>query len=705
MARGGVVVLALALLCPPAQARNLALLMAVAAYDDPAIRPLEGPRNDVLLLWRYLTRHGFAPPDIRVLAEGLPEAAHAPRPRAPATRAEILDGLADLAAGAQAGDFVLIHYSGHGSTQPEGEVEEGQEPESGGRVQVLLPKDAGRYDAQARGIRNAVIDKEIGAGLERIRAKGARVFVVIDACHAGTVTRAGAGVARAVEAAALGVPEVAAPAQVKPVQRRAGVRPPADKAALVGFFAVDSWSEALERPLPGSADFIGAEGARTFGIFTWHLVRALEQGRARTYRELARLVALDMGRGAIATAPPPMFDGDLDAALPGVAAQALLARFPARIEAGALRIEAGALQGFDAGARVAVFDGPLADALRLASVTLAEASASVSSAAFDGKASTQLWAEVETPAASFRLRVAADSEARPLVVAAIADGLAVDLADGPADVQASVRAGRLWLTRDGAMPVMDPNAYDRSPSVALDAIADLRTLLWRFARAANLVRLASAAEASGAAGAARVTLEATRDADAARLADPRRACAPLPGSPVPLDGAGAAALGHCDALRLSIENAGERDLDVGVFFIDPVGEVAAPSRDWRQNGCVAFLPARAGRPLVLRTQMRLATASGPGHSGLHRILVFALPRQAGMPANLCHLAQDNPAAAQAEAVALRAVGAKGFAALLARAGLADPALRAANPFAEEEGAAASDASVRMFTLDLRPPGR
>jgi len=82
-----------------------------------------------------------------------------------------------------------------------------------------------------------------------------------------------------------------------------------------------------------------------------------------------------------------------------------------------------------------------------------------------------------------------------------------------------------------------------------------------------------------------------------------------------------------------------------------------------------------------------------------------LPRQAGMPANLCHLAQDNPAAAQTGTAALRAGGAKGFAALLARAGLADPALRAANPFAEEEGAAASETSVRMFTLDLRPPGR
>lgn len=706
-AAGFALAAALILLCVPAQARNRALLIAVAAYDEPAIRSLEGPRNDVLMVWRRLTRNGFAAKDIRVLAEGLPEGADAPKPFAPATRAEILAGLADLAARAEAGDFVQIHYSGHGATQPEGAVEEGQEPEPGGRAQALLPKDAGKYDPQARSIRNAIVDKELGRALDRIRAKGARVFVVIDACHAGTATRAGAGVARAVEAEALGVPQALAPSPLRPPQRRATLPAPADKAALVGFFAVDSWSEALERPLPGGAGFIGPEGAQKFGVFTWRLMRALEQGRARTYRELARLIALDMASATLAAAPPPAFEGDLDAPLPGQDHALVRARFPARSDNGALIVEAGQLHGLDAGARLALFDGPLADARALGRADVSEADAAASRAEVAGASPAQvwpaqLWAELETPAARLRLRVAATPEARPHLAAALAgDGLAVDLVEGPADMLASVAAGRLWLTRDGAQPVTQPAAYDRSPSAALDAPEDVRLLLWRFARAANLVRLAGVAQAGGAEGAARISLEVARETDAARLADPRRACAAPPqGAGRPLDSADVAALGHCDALRLSIENAGERDLDVGVFFLDPSGAVAVPARDWRQNGCVAFLPARATRPLVLRTQLRLDGAGGPGHSGLHRIVVFALPRQAGMPANLCHLAQDAPA----EAARLRAAaGAKGFAALLARAGLADPSLRAANPFAEEDASAAAQTSVRLFTLDLRPP--
>ena len=65
----GIAVVAAALTAPGAAgtafARNLALLIGVAAYDDPAIRPLQGPRNDVILRfgrslgsggWRFCNR-------------------------------------------------------------------------------------------------------------------------------------------------------------------------------------------------------------------------------------------------------------------------------------------------------------------------------------------------------------------------------------------------------------------------------------------------------------------------------------------------------------------------------------------------------------------------------------------------------------------------------------------------------------------------
>lgn len=708
-ARGAALALGLAAIFAgaPAHARNLALLIGVAAYDEPAIRALEGPRNDVLLLWRHLTKHGFAPEDVTVLAEGLPARVDAPKPLAAPTRAAILAGFADLAAKAGPGDFALIHFSGHGSTQPEGAVDESAEPEPGGRVQVLLPKDAGKYDAEARTIRNAIVDKEIGPALDRIRDKGARVFIVVDACHAGAVTRAGSSdVARAVDGAALGAPEAIAPTRtIGPATRRAVVKAQ-NRGALVGFFAVDSWSEALERPMPASDEFIGVENARKFGVFTWRLVRALEQGRARTYRELARLTALDIARNGAAAAPPPMFEGDLDAPLPGVAASGP-PRFAGRVENGALALDAGLLHGFETGARVALFDAPAADARKLGVVVLDEASAATSRAASASVASGQVWAEMEAPAVAFRLRLAASAPARALVAAA-AEGLPVDLVEGAADFAATLADGRIWLTRDAAVPVTSAAALDRSPSAPAadtpEARAETRALLWRLARAANLVRLAAASAApDGGESPVRIALDLTRETDAAALKDARRSCAkPQKPADERLPGETGAVLGHCDGLKLSVENGGERDLDVGVFFLDPDGAVATPSRDWRQNGCIAFLPAKAQRPLVVRTQMRLWTANGPGHSGLHRILVFALPRQGGMPANLCPLVESEPpASGQA---ALRAGGLKGFAALLARAGMADPSLRAANPFAEEEIAEQAGVAVKQFTIDLRPAG-
>lgn len=672
-------VLALWLLAAaPAQARDLALLIGVGGYDEPAIRALEGPRNDVALLWRLLVKQGVAARDVTVLADGLPETPDGPRASAAPTRAAILDAFAALAATAGEGDRVIVHYSGHGATQPEGAVEEGAEPEPGGRVQVLLPKDAGRYDEATRTIRNALVDKEIGRALDRIRATGARLFVVIDACHAGTVTRAGAGVPRSVAGPALGVPE-AAPAPPSAPARRASVKLDARKGAMVGFFAVDSWSEALERPLPS-----GEGGTKPYGLFTWHLARALEQGRARSYRELARLVAADLA--AAPGAPAPMFEGDLDAPLPGARLGAT--RFPARVGEGALRVEAGQMQGVEAGARLAVFDGPAADARPLGIASVEEAGPAQSRAAFAGP-DRAVYVEIESPGASFRLGVAAPGAAA--LVEAAARGLPVDLVDGPAD---------LVVSREGDSLRLVPNEGG-GLSLAADDPAQLRAALWRFARAANLARLAAASASGGEGAGLAATLEVVAETDPARLADPRPACA-APSRPATrmVGEENLAALGHCDAIKLSLDNRGERDLDVAVFLVDPAGEIAMPSRDWRSNGCMAYLPAKAGRPLVVRTQARLWTAQGPGLAGPHRVLVFALERKGGMAPDLCALLAPAP---PEPGQAVRAGGRAGFARLLTRAGLADPGLRAANPFAEEEEGGGGFAA-RRFLLDLRASG-
>ena len=95
----------------PSLAEMRALLVGVSDYDDAiGLSDLRGPANDVALLRRVLAGQGVQ--DITVLADGVPDAA---RP----TRSAILDGLADQAARAQPGDFIYLHFSGHGTRQPD----------------------------------------------------------------------------------------------------------------------------------------------------------------------------------------------------------------------------------------------------------------------------------------------------------------------------------------------------------------------------------------------------------------------------------------------------------------------------------------------------------------------------------------------------------------------------------------------------------
>lgn len=731
--------LAFALACPhPAAARNLALLVGVADYDEPKIRPLAGPRNDVILLWRHLSRHGFEAADITVLAEGLSQAPDVPVPAATPTRAAILDGLARLAQRAGPGDTVLFHFSGHGTTQPEAARADGALPEAGGRDQVLLPRDAGLYDPAARTIRNAIVDDELGAALDLIRARGATVFVVVDACHAGTVTRS-ADVARGVDAAALGTPPTGeaplAAAAVRPpsrppqrgaMLRGAGAPAPVEAGALVAFFAVDSWTPAIERAFPAPAAGLVAKPVAdgptqaTFGVFTWHLLRALESGRAATFRDLARMIALDMAASAqLAQAPLPVFEGDLDRGLPGAGASGPR-RFATRREGADLVIEAGALQGFDEGAEIAVFDGPLADARALGRVRLPVAAAGESRVPLadlpSGVAAGRevLWVQMERPGVAFRYRVAnvAPAEAALALARALepregAPAIGIELvpAGQPADLALHLADGRLWLVPEGGRLVTDTQAYGRSFSIPAGEPGRLRDAVWAFARAANLVRLASVADmgAGAASGEVEIGLELIRETDPAQLADARRGCGPAarPSAPQPVDSGMAAALAHCDTARLTITNRSEREIDLGIFLIDPLGGIDVPVRGWRQNGCIATLPARASGPLVLRTTLRTWGKDGPGQIGLHRILVFALPRSGGIPPSLCHLLQRDVATAAAGALRGGA-GQRGFIDLLGRAALVEPGLRGANPFEAEDGAAGG-VVVRQFSLDLLPP--
>ena len=94
-----------------------------------------------------------------------------------ATKAAMVDAMSKLIAGGGKGDSLVITFSGHGTYQPD---EDGDEVD--GLDEALCP-----YDLQTSG--SALTDDEIKA-IFSTRKGGARLLLIADSCHSGTVTRA-----------------------------------------------------------------------------------------------------------------------------------------------------------------------------------------------------------------------------------------------------------------------------------------------------------------------------------------------------------------------------------------------------------------------------------------------------------------------------------------------------------------------------------
>ena len=125
------------LFATPALAReNYALLIGASQYPSLDEKSwLKGPANDVTLVRTYLTTSApvaFAPQNVAVLADGV-AGSQAP------TLAAIRTAFADLTAQVQPGDFVYLHFSGHGSQAPAANPD----TELDGLDELFLPTDIG----------------------------------------------------------------------------------------------------------------------------------------------------------------------------------------------------------------------------------------------------------------------------------------------------------------------------------------------------------------------------------------------------------------------------------------------------------------------------------------------------------------------------------------------------------------------------------
>lgn len=345
---------------PAAHAEMRALLVGVSGYPTLSEKlRLNGPRNDVQRMRQVLQQRGFAERQITVLADGI---AGAQEP----SRTNILNALAAQARAARGGDTVVLYFAGHGSQQPaDRNTPEGrQEPD--GLHEIFLPVDVGRWEGQSGSVRNALIDHELRAAVDRILDRGAFVWAIFDACHSASLVRSAAddGVRyRHVSPDELGISAAAVDAAAADAVRMRGpapaaaplgdsTAPRAGQGQAVYFYAAQTSEQTPELRLP-----LGSEQRETYGLFSFMIARALESAQPMSYRQLGQTILAQYGSINEAKVTPLFAGNALDQAVLGQH-QLPLRQWPLRADRWS--VPSGALSGIAEGAIFTIVPGPTA---------------------------------------------------------------------------------------------------------------------------------------------------------------------------------------------------------------------------------------------------------------------------------------------------------------------------------------------------------
>lgn len=685
-----------------------ALIVGVSGYPKESVGDyqLEGPKNDVALLIGALPLIGIKDRDTIVLADALEKTDTPRKANGMPTRAAILAGLDRLAQDSRKGDFALVYLSGHGSRQPDLTPEKRAVPKADGLDEMFLPIDIGVWDDGVSTVENALIDHEFGKAIDRIRAKGAHVWVVVDACHSGTMTRSvGDAVAKQVPMDRLKIPAAAIAraraaaearaAQLGPRTRSAASAPAnrslwtqettspggtavsaAETGSYVAFFAAYPDQQALQQAMPPAR---GVPGKKPYSVMTWYLVQALQGGRIATYRDLAAQVIA--GYEGFGKSPMPMFEGDLNRSVSEqeFAGKPTGRRYMARRTGDTLTLDGGAADGLSAGAVVALSlaDKP-ADVIGHAEIASAGlARSTIQPVARAGKETgladiakdTALLAAVVEKGVELRLAVAfvpPDAPATPgenAMKAAMAGGDRLTLGAASlvaraaeAEIVFRVEDDRLWFVP--ANGVLEKSGREPTPSAALNGVrneADAARLLQqavaRLAKTRNLIRTARTIGATAVAEKVRIEAFLLRDERLsppdARAPDDRR-CLPreqqVPASAKPL---------ATGAAELSVPEI--RHCDQVYFRLSAIGDkpVDITPLYIDGEGLVSYHGPHTGLrlepkavPTVLSLNLRSYNPDKgrPEAIGLERLMFIAVevPERQALAADFRYLADPQP---------------------------------------------------------------
>jgi hypothetical protein len=665
----------------PALAReNHALLIGANQY--PALEErwwLKGPANDVQLVAQYLITQApvtFAAENVTVLSDGV---AGSTAPTLGAIRA----AFAELTAEVQPGDFVYLHFSGHGTQAPALDPS----TELDGLDELFLPVDIGPWSDQVGEVQNALVDDEIGALIDGLRSKGATVWAVFDSCHSGTATRAVAADdevrVRQLPPEALGIDldAVAVSRSVgDPRQAEAPFDAGAGEGSFVAFFAAQTNEVTPEKNLPK-----GKPGRKPQGVFTWTLMETLAEYPNATYGQIGQEVLRRYAVKNMAKSTP-LFEGDLDQVVFGGEGGGRVSQWQAEVTDAGFTIPAGELHGLTTGAVLAVMGSAAdadADALGYVTLTSVETFSSVGQLVEkDGKGPTDALPKGVTlrkldEALDFTLTVALPAagtdpaEAVLVALRELQEAAGPRLVFVPAEQEADLRLAVLpesprpdaiWvlpatgLAEDlAATPSVSTAGKDRAELAAV--LADTLTTM---ARAQNLLKLA------GAVG------SATPDVKVELLTrtPEDRTLRPLPFAPV---------LVPDDEVHVLAKNNGAGPVDMNVLYI---------GADWSISH---WFSGRLQPGDELKKGLFKISADVLGQE---RLLVVVTPAKPQSPV------EDLSYLAQSALNKTRAVGSSAFDEALAEAGfgLTTRGAVALSDDAEEAGPAPAILSLELRTV-------
>ncbi len=245
---------------------------------------LQGPPNDVAITKELLQSERFG-----VTAENIATYVSGADSTFEPTAANIRAAFEKLCESVRPNDQVLILLAGHGCQVPNLNPEVDSEPD--GLDEAFVPVDISGWDSRNPPPNSELIlDDEIGRWLDRMVQAGARVFLIADCCHAGSIDRGPGEPPTWVRERRL--PPIFAPTNETPAAPAMGAVNDASAweapAEVISLFAVPAKYTELEDRMPPNSNG-GIDSVH--GRLTFALNQALRQSRrALTYRELIQQV-------------------------------------------------------------------------------------------------------------------------------------------------------------------------------------------------------------------------------------------------------------------------------------------------------------------------------------------------------------------------------------------------------------------------------